>query len=450
MGSPGVIEVIWKTIQQTAGHVFERVAINPGGNSMRKTCVKLMILILIVASAGCTGYREDIVFKPEIMRRPEPQNLAGLHAHPLTELPEFNPAARSKPDLRSRDLTQLNLSSAQALLMNASFNTHTRWPDTLPDGFNPQNILAVNQNPGLQIRSLHDIGITGQGVGVAILDYTLLTDHAEYGDNLMMYAEVNMDNGNADFHGCSMASLLVGQSLGVAPDAALYFVAVKNYDSGKNDLIHNQAYTAQALRGIIHLNETLQEADRIRVVSISQWWSPHTKGYRDMVRAVAEAKKAGIFVVSCNLWQFDPAFHIHGLMKEVLADPDDWTAYQPASWAHWIEAINRNGHGDFYESELRTNGERKVLLVPSGNITAAGAEHALDYAFNPTVNWSSTIPYVAGLYALACQVYPPISPETFWDTAYNTGIACATDGPHADARIVDPVAMMKVFQSMKD
>ena len=415
---------------------------------MGKNCFKLAILILIIALTGCTQGSDEALFVPGIARHPEPQNLADLHAHPLKELPQFNPAARSKPDLRSRDLTQLDLSGARDLLMNATFNTNTCWPDLMPGDFNPEAILRINKNPGMQISSLHEQGINGQGVGVAIIDYTLLTDHIEYADNLLMYREVNMDDAKAEFHGCSMASLLVGRNLGVAPKSSLYYVAVKNYDAGKNDLIHNQTYTAQALRGLIRLNETLTE--KIRVVSISQWWSPRTKGYREMLQAVAEAKEAGIFVVSCNLWQYDPAFHIQGLVKDVLADPNDRSAYQPASWAHWLEAINRNGHGDFYDAELKGISDRKVLLIPSANIVSAGAEHTLDYEFNPTVNWSSTIPYVAGLYALSCQVYPAITPEVFWDIAYDTGISTQTDGPHNDARIVDPVAMLEIVQLMKD
>lgn len=97
-------------------------------------------------------------------------------------------------------------------------------------------------------------------------------------------------------------------------------------DIAKNELIHSQNYTAQAIRGLIRLNETLPDKDKIRVISISQWWSPHTKGYRAMEKAVAEASEAGIFVVSCNLWQVGSRFHVHGLEKEAYDDPDDFAA----------------------------------------------------------------------------------------------------------------------------
>jgi hypothetical protein len=44
-----------------------------------------------------------------------------------------------------------------------------------------------------------------------------------------------------------------------------------------------------------------------------------------------------------------------------------------------------------------------------------------DYAFYREGGWSWCIPYIAGLYALACQVRPEITPEVFWAKVIETG-----------------------------
>jgi hypothetical protein len=46
-----------------------------------------------------------------------------------------------------------------------------------------------------------------------------------------------------------------------------------------------------------------------------------------------------------------------------------------------------------------------------------------DYVFYRQGGWSWSIPYIAGLYALACQVKPDITPEVFWSKALETGDA---------------------------
>jgi hypothetical protein len=53
--------------------------------------------------------------------------------------------------------------------------------------------------------------------------------------------------------------------------------------------------------------------------------------------------------------------------------------------------------------------------------TAASPTGNNDYAFFGMAGMSWTAPYVAGVYALACQVDPGITPQKFWSTALLTG-----------------------------
>ena len=66
--------------------------------------------------------------------------------------------------------------------------------------------IEIGKNPGLGIRSLHALGITGRGVGIAIIDQTLLVEHQEYAEQLQL-ADRNHHKENRQ-HTTDLAKLL--------------------------------------------------------------------------------------------------------------------------------------------------------------------------------------------------------------------------------------------------
>ena len=73
----------------------------------------------------------------------------------------------------------LDLSESIDDLLYASFDDRTIWPakEKLPDEFNIEMFMKLGKNPGLGVQSLHNHGITGRGIGIAIIDQPLLTTH---------------------------------------------------------------------------------------------------------------------------------------------------------------------------------------------------------------------------------------------------------------------------------
>ena len=68
-----------------------------------------------------------------------------------------------------------------------------------------------------------------------------------------------------------------------------------------------------------------------------------------------------------------------------------------------------------------------------------------EYVFYRFGGWSWSIPYIAGVYALAAQVDPSITPEQFWSLAMQTGQTIELD--HGDEMIpfgpiIDPVSLI--------
>ena len=370
-----------------------------------------------------------------IARYPEPAIFSGFNV--FTQAPVYDPKS-SEPwqvDLRSSDLTTLDLSKSTSDLLFADFDSKTQWPsfDKMPGDFDWQKIMEIGKDPGLGIRALHEQDITGKGIGIAIIDQTLLVDHIEYRDHLRLYEEPeSRDRGMAaSMHGPAVASIAVGRTVGVAPEANLYYLAA-SLCFENNDF----SCLARSVRRIIEVNKTLPADRKIRVLSISRGWAPVELGYADIMTAVKEASAEGIFVISSSLSQTH-GLNFHGLGRSPLSEPNDFWSYQPGLW--WADSFYSDG---FYYSP--------ALLVPMDSRTTASPTGTKDYVFYRQGGWSWAIPYLAGMYALAVQVKPEITPEEFWNTALNTGkiIQIGHNGKNYEFGIIlDPQTLIEEIKS---
>ena len=364
---------------------------------------------------------------PYFVRTPLPMKWTaqGKPARSFAEVKKWGPLY----DLRHADLSQVDLAGHAADLAGSFFDTETKWPGALPSGFDPVKILDFNRNPGLGLRDLHGRGITGKGVAIAIVDTPILLDHAEYDGRLRFYGEVNAKRVPANFHGGLVTSILAGRTCGVAPEAEVYYVGSHNYDLSAG-MAPNIAHYAQAIDELLQVNARLPLEKKIRVISISAGWGPKNPGFKTMNDAVRKAAAAGIFVVSGNIFDaFKPGFWFWGFDRGSLESPDDPAACRVLPWKDWIsEVAGRDGFDAYYARMLGRAKPPEFLVLPEGSKTVAGACGPTEYGFYRRGGWSSVIPYIAGLYALACQVKPNITPEVFWKAALATGDPINVDG----------------------
>ena len=226
------------------------------------------------------------------------------------------------PEARCRDLSGVDFSGSPDKLFYMTFDSKTVWPDNLPEGFDPQQILGRNRNPGLGVRSLHEQGVTGKGVNIGIVDNRLLTDHVEYKGRLKMYRDFNTWGEPASMHGSAVASIAVGSTVGVAPEANLYYVSQDPAKFGETE-----ECTAPVLEGLTYLldlNELLPEKDRLDVISISYGWT-EKKGGEELTALVERAKEAGIFVVSSSIKE-NYGMDFSGTSRDPASNPDDRSA----------------------------------------------------------------------------------------------------------------------------
>ncbi|MHB8094338.1 MAG: S8 family serine peptidase [Candidatus Aminicenantales bacterium] len=359
-----------------------------------------------------------------IVRRPGPQDLRAARGAEPKELPVYKPGSKKgwDIDLISADVSGWDLSGRGQDLLYASFDSRTIWPELLPSEFDPLRIIALGKNPGLGIRSLHELGIRGENVGIAVLDTALLVDHVEYRDRLRLYEEIHCGDEFASTHGPAMASIAVGKTVGVAPGADLYFIA-RSFELDENgEYVIDHAHLARSIDRILEINRGLPEKRKIRVISVSIGWAPSQQGYAEVTAAMERAEAEGIFVVSSSIGETSGGkFYFHGLGRNPLDDPEALKSYRPGMW--WSD--------DFHMGINRQASIQDMLIVPMDSRSAASPTGTGDYAFYRSGGWSCSIPYIAGLYALACQVKPEITPEAFWTAALQTGDSIVFPGRRA-------------------
>ncbi len=412
---------------------------------LQKIVIVFMLVVFFVTGCGLVSGSDTAqqTSLPTIAadRYPAPADFSFLgNKTPVIVKYDPNSADPWQNDFRSMDLSALDLSQSGTDLLYASFDNHTRWPpaDKMPADFNWQQIMKTGKNPGLGIRALHQQGITGQGVGIAIVDQPLLLEHQEYRERLKLYEEINIEpQAEAAMHGAAVASIAVGKTVGVAPEADLYYIGAwtGDWDQETNEFTWNFKYYAQALRRILEINQTLPESGKIRVVAMQVGWDPSQAGYDDITAAVEEAKAAGVFVISSSLEEtYGLAFH--GLGRDPLGDPDDFSAYTPGLW--WSE--------QFYAGKMFPTPR---LMVPMDARTTASPTGAEDYVYYRQGGWSWSIPYLAASYALAAQVRPEITPDQFWQLALETGqtLQIEREGEsYSLGVILDPQALIRALQ----
>lgn len=339
----------------------------------------------------------------------------------LKKIPRYeeNSEKNWQVDLRSYDLSEINIKDNLKDLMYADFDSKTKWPSDMPQGFDIQAIMEKGKNPGLNLRKLHKKGITGKGVSMAIIDQTLLTDHEEYKDRLKFYEEIHNNKGSsAQMHGAAVSSIAVGKTVGVAPEADLYYIADTpgkfTLSSMVGGFSYDFRYLAKSIDRIVEINKTLPKEKKIRTISMSIGWSEKQKGYKEIDEAVKRAKNEGILVVSTS---FDKYYGVGfwGLGRDDMKNPDDFKSYEPGMfWKNTFFKDDEKFHNEKFNIE-------KNFMVPMDSRCTASPTGKSDYVFYKQGGFSWTVPYIAGLYTLCCQVNPNITPEEFLKSVLDTG-----------------------------
>ena len=333
----------------------------------------------------------------------------------------FNPpiekisSVKSYDDVRWKDLSGIAPQLDSQIISTLWFNQRTVWPDT----FSPvaATILNEGMNPGLGIRGLHQKGITGKNVNVAIIDQNLCRnlDHIEYFGKIVEYHDVgcNQPATSGSMHAPAVTSLLVGTNVGTAPEANVYFAAAPSWTA-------DAQYQADALNWIVDENAKLPENNKIRVVSISAApsgpGSPFTKNQSSWDAAYSRAMAADILVLDCTT--------NHGITAACYYAPEnpDDISLVTVGYPNADNSI-----------------DTARLCVPNSCRTQAEEynQGEIGYQYTGQGGLSWTIPYLAGVLAMGWQIRPELSNSVMLSLLFKS--AYIKNGSN---KIINPVAFI--------
>ena len=316
-------------------------------------------------------------------------------------------------DVRWKDLRKIESKIDTSMIKTFFFNEQTIWPKKFASF--AKNLLIIGKNPGLGIRNLHKQGILGTGAVVAIIDYNICLDHPEYSGKIIEYHEMgsNQPSNKSSMHGPAVASLLVGDSIGTAPGAKIYFVAVPDWSD-------DAKYWADALNWLVDKNKSLPEGKKIRAVSVSAAPSGLPfKNNKSWDIAYARAISSGLIIIDCT--------RNSGITTGTCC----YNIYDPNDVKSCV-----SGFLDNYKDSTR-------LLIPCDQRTTAQEYDLGKFSYQFTgrggVSWAE--PYLVGVLALGWQLRPDISGNEMLKLVFST--AYRDNG----SRIIQPNEFINAVKS---
>jgi serine protease AprX len=331
-------------------------------------------------------------------------------------------SVREYQDVRFKDLSGIDLSAKTELIPTLVFHQKTVWPASMPGGVDPKKILADGMNPGLGVRKLHEQGLIGKGVSVAIIDQPLYQDHPEFAGKIAAYHDVGC-NSEMSMHGPAVASLLVGSKCGTAPGARLYYAAAPAWTG-------DAAFQAKALDWIIEQNAVLPAAEKIRVVSVSAApsgeGSPFKQNNEQWDAACGRADKAGIMVLDCTSHRglIGPAYYDFG-------EPESPEKCSP---------------GFPSQRGFSNDAAKPHIYVPCSRRTTAEqytkGDFAYQYCGQGGLSWS--IPYCAGVLAIGWEARPELNAAQMQDLLFKSAFKRA-DG----SLVINPPEFIRMVKAAR-
>ncbi len=331
-------------------------------------------------------------------------------------------------DIRYCDVSDVDFAELpENIIKKLSFNDSTIWPSTMPDWFDLEQINKIGKTPGLNIKELHARGITGKGVGLAIIDQPL-SSHQEYKDNVKYYKNFTQEK-EGTMHGTAVSSIAVGKNIGVAPSADLYFVAAQ-FNVDKQSHIFDAGPIAEAINYILELNKTLPAKSKISVISISRGFAKDDKDADKFQTALQNAKKQNVLVLATN--------DVMTVSRNgYYANPNDLKSYtRPPYW--------------FEDNDMDYLQQSERIKVPTDYRITACETGEQDYAYYSDGGFSWGVPYLAGVAALAKQAKPDLKMEDFISiarkTADSVSVKDSTGKQYTVKYFINPARLIESLQ----
>ena len=264
------------------------------------------------------------------------------------------------------------------IIRKVPFSTKTIFPEKHPFHFNKENIFYVDK----EIKDLHNKGINGNGINVAVIDFAYETVPSEIEESLVSYKNCTEEIEN-HFHGIITSTQICGKNLGVAPKSKLWFYGTRQGKNHINDTI----------LGLEYIYEQNEKGANIKIISIpasNHRLNPEYEKIREKLM------KQGCYIIDSPI--FGENF------TSINQDPNTGELY----YSDWQLLP------DTYD-EMKS----KIAIKTGGKMTPlVTTKDEYLYCGQATYSWS--IPILSGYFALALQINPDLTYDEFIDLVNDT------------------------------
>jgi len=252
------------------------------------------------------------------------------------------------------------------------------------------------------LKKLHEQGITGKGVGVAVVDSGVMA-HEDYKDRISLFIDLTAKQQEEPYdehgHGTHVTGIIAGNGkrskgkyVGVAPESNIIGIKVLNHFGG--------GYLSAYIKGIQLAVENMDEYN-IKVLNFSLGLNQNSSYHYDpMAMAVEEAVKSGLTVVVAG----GNEGHMPGTISTPGIAPDAITVGGVDDRSMPYKRIAR----------FSSYGPTRYDQIMKPDVVAPGYEI---YSTSNTNNYvdrtgtSMSTPIVSGLAAMLYQLKPDLTPE---------------------------------------
>lgn len=258
------------------------------------------------------------------------------------------------------------------IVRKVCYSTRTKFSNKHPFLFN-QNIFHTFD----EVRKLHEQGIDGTGVNVAIIDFSFDVVPNELKESLYKYVKC-YENAPVHFHGTTVSTYLCGKNLGVAPNAKLWFYGTRQ--KRENTSIDNLV----ALKDIYEQNKN---GANIKIVNISASVLKEDNPKFEVI--INKLLEQGCYVIDSTLFGKD--------FTCINQDPNNGELY----YSDW-QLLGGN-----------INEIKSKIAVLTGGKAAPLVTTENDYIYYGQATYSWSIPILSGYFALALQINPDLTYDEF-------------------------------------
>ena len=320
------------------------------------------------------------------------------------------------------DLSELDLSDYGDLFMShptgwASHSGVYGWtenviwpmPDKMPKGFNPQQYIDSHKHP-MEIDSLHQDGVTGHGINIAIIDSPFNPNHPEYKDNIRYFQKplMKLKNTNTHHHGSMVVGCLAGKTTGVAPGVSIYYFTrgKANQDSGRENIA--------VLKSVLEFNKKQSAKNKINILSCS--WAPqrvatNDKELQEIMNLFQQIESTGVKIIFCGGNKTKDSFSV------------SITDFLPTS------------------KDTETEYKDNIVYIPTNEKSVPF--HTGGYLYQKLGGDSSAAPYLSGVYACALQDNQIFMSRPNWQKELDTIMKQTAIKAKNGAFMINPIGIRK-------